>query len=230
MSPLIRLRGVNKIFRTDEVETHALADIHLDVPAGEFVVLRGPSGCGKSTLLSIMALLDSPSSGELEIEGVSVTELDDAARARLRGLSLGVVFQAFHLVPHLSVWKNVALPLEFHRSLSRAEKQERALAALARVGLSARANHYPEQLSGGQQQRVAIARALVGEPRLILADEPTGNLDSTNGDQIMGLFADAHRAGTAVCVVTHDPRYERVGTRSVHLFDGRIVDEERAAT
>jgi putative ABC transport system ATP-binding protein len=222
---LLAARDVSRVYRAGEVDTWALRDVNLSIARGEFIVLRGPSGCGKSTLLGILGLLDAPSAGSVVVDGRSTAGLAADERARLRGLSIGFVFQAFNLIPYFDVLRNVELPLSFHRALAPSERRARALEALAGVGLAELARRMPDQLSGGQQQRVAIARALVGTPAIILADEPTGNLDSVTGDQVMGLLQDAHRAGATVCLVTHDPRYERLGTRHVHLLDGRVVSD-----
>jgi putative ABC transport system ATP-binding protein len=221
---LIRLEGLSKVFYTDEVETHALAEIHLTIEQGEFVAIAGPSGCGKSTLLSILGLLDSPSGGVYELNGRHVQDLDFAARARIRNREIGFIFQSFNLIGDLTVYENVELPLTY-RGMRAAERHQRCLKALERVGMGHRAKHLPSQLSGGQQQRVAVARALVGEPSILLADEPTGNLDSRNGEAVMGLLRELHRAGSTICMVTHDPRFTRHAERAVHLFDGRIVEE-----
>jgi putative ABC transport system ATP-binding protein len=221
---LIRLEGLSKVYFTDEVETHALAGIHLTIRRGEFVAIAGPSGCGKSTLLSILGLLDSPSGGVYELNGRHVQDLDFAERARIRNREIGFIFQSFNLIGDLTVYENVELPLTY-RGMRAAERHERSVKALERVGMGHRAKHLPSQLSGGQQQRVAVARALVGEPSILLADEPTGNLDSRNGDAVMGLLRELHRAGSTICMVTHDPRFTRHAERAVHLFDGRIVEE-----
>ena len=224
-SPLIQLQGVRKIFYTDEVETHALADVHLEIREGEYVAINGPSGCGKTTLLSILGLLDTPSEGSYLLEDKPVANLTPAQRARIRNRRIGFVFQAFNLIGDLTVAENVELPLTY-RGMSGAERTKRVQQALEKVGMSHRAKHYPVQLSGGQQQRVAVARAVVGDPAILLADEPTGNLDSTNGEAVMELLRTLHRGGATVCMVTHDPRYARHADRSIHLFDGRVVDEQ----
>ena len=225
---LLRLEGLGKVFYTDEVETHALSDIHLEIKKGEYIAISGPSGCGKSTLLSILALLDSPTGGSYTLNGTAVQELGAAQRARIRNREIGFIFQSFNLIGDLSVYENVELPLTY-RGMRAAERKERAMKALERVGMGHRAKHLPSQLSGGQQQRVAVARALVGEPSILLADEPTGNLDSRNGEAVMELLRDLHRAGSTICMVTHDNRFSRHAERSVHLFDGRVVSEEEAA-
>ncbi len=221
---LIKLEGIKKVFLTDEVETHALAGIHLDIFKGEFVSISGPSGCGKSTLLSILGLLDSPSDGKYLLNGTPVEHLSLADRARIRNREIGFIFQSFNLIGDLTVFENVELPLTY-RGMPAAERKQRATAALERVGMGHRAKHLPSQLSGGQQQRVAVARALAGSPSVLLADEPTGNLDSKNGDAVMELLRDLHRAGSTIVMVTHDNRFARSAERTVHLFDGRIVEE-----
>jgi putative ABC transport system ATP-binding protein len=224
---LIRLEGLGKVFYTDEVETHALSDIHLEIKKGEYFAISGPSGCGKSTLLSILGLLDSPTGGTYSLSGATVQDLGAAQRARIRNREIGFIFQSFNLIGDLSVYENVELPLTY-RGMRAAERKDRTLKALERVGMAHRAKHLPSQLSGGQQQRVAVARALVGEPSILLADEPTGNLDSRNGEAVMELLRDLHRAGSTICMVTHDNRFSRHAERTVHLFDGRVVSEEEA--
>jgi putative ABC transport system ATP-binding protein len=221
---LIHLEAVTKVFVTDEVETHALAGIHLDILKGEYISIAGPSGCGKSTLLAILGLLDSPSEGSYTLNTQPVQGLKMAERARIRNREIGFIFQAFNLIGDLTVYENVELPLTY-RGMPSAERKKRVHEALERVGMSHRVKHYPSQLSGGQQQRVAVARALGGDPSILLADEPTGNLDSANGEQVMDLLRELHRAGSTICIVTHDPRYARYADRSVHLFDGRVVEE-----
>lgn len=221
---LLRMDGVKKVFFTDEVETHALSGIHLEINKGEYISIAGPSGCGKSTLLSILGLLDSPSDGEYLLNGKPVQSLSLSERARIRNREIGFIFQSFNLIGDLSVYENVELPLTY-RGMSSAERRERVNAALERVGMAHRAKHLPSQLSGGQQQRVAVARAVVGDPLILLADEPTGNLDSTNGDAVMELLRELHRGGSTICMVTHDQRFAQHADRSVHLFDGRIVEE-----
>jgi len=221
---LIRLESVTKVFYTDEVETHALSGIHLEIHKGEYVSIAGPSGCGKSTLLSIIGLLDTPTDGKYSLNGAPVENLDLGARARIRNREVGFIFQAFNLIGDLNVYENVELPLTY-RGTSSAERKRRVIEALERVGMSHRIKHYPSQLSGGQQQRVAVARALGGSPSTLLADEPTGNLDSKNGEAVMNLLRELHREGATICMVTHDPRYASHAERTVHLFDGRIVDE-----
>jgi putative ABC transport system ATP-binding protein len=222
--PLIKLDGVTKVFYTDEVETHALAGVHLQIFPGEYVSIAGPSGCGKSTLLSILGLLDSPTEGQYTLKGRPVGSLKAAERARIRNREVGFIFQAFNLIGDLTVYENVELPLTY-RGMRAAERKKRVQEALEKVGMSHRMKHYPSQLSGGQQQRVAVARGLGGDPAILLADEPTGNLDSVNGQAVMDLLTELHRQGTTVCMVTHDPRYADYADRTVHLFDGRIVEE-----
>jgi putative ABC transport system ATP-binding protein len=219
---MIRLENVTKVYFTDNVETHALQDIDLEIRRGEFVSIEGPSGCGKSTLLSILGLLDAPTSGEYFLDGEPVAMLTRAQRARIRSRSIGFIFQAFNLINDLTVRENVELPLTY-RSIPPAERAERVSAAMERVGVAHRAKHYPTQLSGGQQQRVAIARALVGDPLILLADEPTGNLDSKNGEAVMELLRELHRGGATICMVTHDQRFARYAERTVLLFDGHLL-------
>jgi putative ABC transport system ATP-binding protein len=222
--PLIRMEGVGKVFVTDEVETHALADVHLEIARGEYVSIGGPSGCGKSTLLSIMGLLDTPSSGRYVLGDTPVESLTVTQRAKMRNVAIGFVFQNFNLIGDLTVYENVELPLVY-RDMDGSDRKRRVREALEKVGMEHRINHYPAQLSGGQQQRVAVARALVGSPLILLADEPTGNLDSRNGEAVMNLLADLHKAGSTICMVTHDPRYANNAEKNIHLFDGRVVDE-----
>src|SRR5271154_4286321 len=225
---LIHLDSVTKVFVTDEVETHALAGIHLDIEKGEYLSISGPSGCGKSTLLAILGLLDSPSGGTYLLKGGPVQDLKMSERARIRNREIGFIFQAFNLIGDLTVYENVELPLTY-RGMPGSERKKRVHEALERVGMSHRVKHYPSQLSGGQQQRVAVARALAGEPSILLADEPTGNLDSANGEAVMDLLRELHRAGATICMVTHDPRYARYADRNIHLFDGRVVEESTEA-
>ena len=225
--PMIRLDGVTKVFYTDEVETHALAGIHLEIKKAEYVAVAGPSGCGKSTLLSILGLLDSPTQGSYTLNGRAVADLALSERARVRNREIGFIFQSFNLIGDLTVYENVDLPLTY-RGMKASDRKERVMAALEKVGMSHRAKHLPSQLSGGQQQRVAVARAVAGHPSILLADEPTGNLDSKNGEAVMELLRELHRDGATICMVTHDDRYARHAQRTVHLFDGRIVDESRA--
>jgi putative ABC transport system ATP-binding protein len=221
---MIFLEGVTKVFVTDDVETHALAGIHLDIKKGEYLSIAGPSGCGKSTLLAILGLLDSPSDGTYVLNGKPVQGLKLSERARIRNREIGFIFQAFNLIGDLTVYENVELPLTY-RGMPGAERKKRVHEALERVGMSHRVKHYPSQLSGGQQQRVAVARALGGDPSILLADEPTGNLDSANGEAVMDLLRELHRGGATICMVTHDPRYARYADRNIHLFDGRVVEE-----
>ncbi|HEX6739363.1 MAG TPA: ABC transporter ATP-binding protein [Vicinamibacteria bacterium] len=225
---LIHLDGLTKVFTTDEVETHALSGIHLQIQRGEYVAIAGPSGCGKSTLLSIIGLLDSPSSGTYTLNNQPVQSLDFTQRARIRNREIGFIFQSFNLIGDLTVYENVELPLTY-RGMPASERKERVTQALERVGMGHRAKHYPSQLSGGQQQRVAVARALVGQPAVLLADEPTGNLDSKNGEAVMELLRELHRAGSTIVMVTHDARFARHADRAIHLFDGRVVEENANA-
>jgi len=222
---LIKMQGVSKIFYTDEVETHALDAVDLEIKKGEYLAIAGPSGCGKSTLLAILGLLDSPTEGNYSLNGQPVSSLKLGDRSRIRNREIGFIFQAFNLIGDLTVYENVELPLTY-RGMVSSERKEKVQHALERVEMAHRAKHYPAQLSGGQQQRVAVARALVGDPMILLADEPTGNLDSKNGDSVMDLLQDIHRSGATICMVTHDPRYAGHAERTVHLFDGRIVKEE----
>jgi putative ABC transport system ATP-binding protein len=224
---VITLKDITKVFYTDEVETHALGGIHLQINAGEFVAIGGPSGCGKSTLLSILGLLDTATGGEYILNNQPVANLNLGERSRIRNREIGFIFQSFNLIGDLSVFENVELPLTY-RGMPSAERKQRCQAALERVGMAHRAKHLPSQLSGGQQQRVAVARALVGKPSILLADEPTGNLDSKNGDAVMDLLHELHEGGATICMVTHDPRFARYADRTVHLFDGQIVDESQA--
>ena len=224
---LIHLEGVTKVFTTDEVETHALSGIHLDIHQGEFVSIAGPSGCGKSTLLAILGLLDSPTEGGYWLNGKAVQNLDRNKRARIRNLEIGFIFQAFNLIGDLTVFENVELPL-IYRKVPAQDRKRMAQDALEKVSMSHRKKHYPAQLSGGQQQRVAVARALAGQPSVLLADEPTGNLDSANGDSVMQILKDLHYNGATICMVTHDPRYGRHADRTIQIFDGRIVEERQA--
>jgi putative ABC transport system ATP-binding protein len=225
MEPMIKLEGVTKVFYTEEVETHALSDVHLDIRPGEYVAIAGPSGCGKTTLLSILGLLDSPTSGEYILDGRPVANLTASQRAHIRNRAIGFIFQAFNLIGDLNVYENVELPLTY-RGMPGKERKQRVEEALERVGMAHRMKHYPSQLSGGQQQRVAVARAIVGDPLMLLADEPTGNLDSANGESVMQLMEELHAGGATICMVTHDPRYAQHAERTIHLFDGRIVEDE----
>jgi putative ABC transport system ATP-binding protein len=225
--PLLRMSDIAKVFTTEEVETHALSGVHLEIRQGEFVSITGPSGCGKTTLLSILGLLDSPTAGDYWLDGKPVHELAPVERAHIRNRRIGFIFQSFNLIGDLTVAENVELPLTY-RGTSAAERRQRVQRALERVNMLHRVNHLPSQLSGGQQQRVAVARALAGDPLILLADEPTGNLDSKNGEAVMELLRDLNRAGSTICMVTHDPRFARYASRSVHLFDGRVVSEKEA--
>src|SRR5215475_5747810 len=221
---LLRLENVSKVFVTDEVETHALSSIHFDVKKGEYLSIAGPSGCGKSTLLAILGLLDTPSDGAYYLNGKPVTGLKMSERARIRNREIGFIFQAFNLIGDLTVYENVELPLTY-RGMPSSERKRRVQESLERVGMSHRMKHYPSQLSGGQQQRVAVARALSGDPVILLADEPTGNLDSANGEAVMNLLRELHQSGSTICMVTHDARYAKFADRTVSLYDGRIVEE-----
>jgi len=223
---LIKMQGVSKVFFTDELETHALDSIDLEIKKGEYLAIAGPSGCGKSTLLAILGLLDSPTEGDYLLNGQPVSTLKLGDRSRIRSREIGFIFQAFNLIGDLTVYENVELPLSY-RGMASAERNEKVQHALERVEMAHRAKHYPAQLSGGQQQRVAVARALVGDPMILLADEPTGNLDSKNGDSVMDLLRDIHQSGATICMVTHDPRYTNHAERTVHLFDGRIIEETK---
>lgn len=223
---LIHMENITKVFYTDEVETHALSGVHFNIRKGEYVSISGPSGCGKSTLLSILGLLDTPTDGSYVLNKVPVEDIGPSERARIRNREIGFIFQAFNLIGDLSVFENVELPLTYRDGLSKAERRERVQEALERVGMAHRLKHYPAQLSGGQQQRVAVARALVGKPSILLADEPTGNLDSKNGEAVMSLLDELHAGGATICVVTHDTRYADFAQRKIFLFDGQVVDEE----
>jgi putative ABC transport system ATP-binding protein len=225
VQPLIEIEDLTKVFYTEEVETQALSGIHLSVNKGEYVAMSGPSGCGKSTLLAILGLLDAPTSGRYTLNGRTVENLKGSERSRIRNREIGFIFQSFNLMGELSVYENVELPLTY-RPLTARERKERAMEALERVGMAHRVRHFPAQLSGGQQQRVAVARALAGRPSILLADEPTGNLDSRNGDAVMELLLDLHRDGATVCMVTHDPRFAKHAQREIHLFDGKVVAVE----
>src|SRR3989442_9544493 len=223
VSPLIRLENVTKVFHTDEVETHALSSVGFEINDGEYVSIAGPSGCGKSTLLSILGLLDTPTHGDYWLNGEPVANLPLAQRARIRNRQVGFIFQSFNLVGDLNVYENVELPLTY-RGMDRSERKKRVVESLEKVGMAHRAKHLPTQLSGGQQQRVAVARAIAGEPSILLADEPTGNLDSVNGEAVMTLLSELHQAGSTICMVTHDQRYSGHAGKEIHLFDGRVVD------
>ena len=227
--PLIQLENIEKVFLTDEIETHALSGVNFEIRHGDYISISGPSGCGKSTLLSILGLLDSPTSGKYELRGEPVENLNYAQRARVRNREIGFIFQSFNLIGDLTVWENIELPLTY-RGLTKDERRERVDEALAKVGMTARAKHYPAQLSGGQQQRVAVARALGGRPSILLADEPTGNLDSKNGDAVMKLLSELHAEGATICLVTHDERFARDAQRTIRLFDGQVVTGELATT
>ena len=227
-NPLIELKHIRKVFLTDEVETHALAEINLEIRKGEFVAIAGPSGCGKSTLLSILGLLDSPTEGNYTLNGHPVANLNHSERARIRNREVGFIFQSFNLIGDLTVFENVELPLTY-RGMASDERKRCVDAALEKVGMSHRAKHYPSQLSGGQQQRVAVARALAGKPSIRLADEPTGNLDSKNGEAVMQLLSELHHEGATICMVTHDDRFAKHAQRAIHLFDGKVT-EDRVAT
>ncbi|HVF34544.1 MAG TPA: ABC transporter ATP-binding protein [Candidatus Saccharimonadia bacterium] len=228
MSPnaLIHLDSIKKVFLTDEVETHALAGVHFHIDKSEYVSISGPSGCGKSTLLSILGLLDTPSEGTYLLNGRPVQDINASERAKIRNKEIGFIFQAFNLIGDLTVFENVELPLTYRDGMNKAERRDRVQAALERVGMAHRLKHYPAQLSGGQQQRVAVARALVGKPSILLADEPTGNLDSKNGEAVMELLDELHKSGSTICMGTHDPRYADFAQRKIFMFDGRVVDEE----
>jgi putative ABC transport system ATP-binding protein len=224
--PLIHIENLTKIFYTDEVETHALSGIHLAIHKGEYLAMSGPSGCGKSTLLSIIGLLDTPTGGSYRLNEQPVENLDFAQRSRIRNQEIGFIFQSFNLIGDLTVYENVELPLTYRHKMPGAERKKRVMESLDRVGMAHRVRHYPSQLSGGQQQRVAVARALAGHPSILLADEPTGNLDSRNGEAVMQLLQDLHRDGATICMVTHDQRFAQHAERGVHLFDGKVIAEE----
>ena len=224
-SQLIHIEGLTKVFYTDEIETHALSGVHLSIARGEYVAMSGPSGCGKSTLLSILGLLDTPTGGQYTLNGKEVANLNFADRSRIRNQEIGFIFQSFNLIGDLTVYENVELPLTYRSGMTAADRKQRVVQALERVNMAHRLRHYPAQLSGGQQQRVAVARALAGSPSILLADEPTGNLDSKNGDAVMRLLADLHAEGATICMVTHDPRFAGHADRQVHLFDGKVVAE-----
>ena len=225
---LMELKNVTKVFLTEDVETHALSDVHLTIRRGEFVAIAGPSGSGKTTLLSILGLLDSPSRGSYRLNGRNVEKISDRERAGIRNRDLGFIFQSFNLIGDLTVRENVELPLTY-RGMAPAERRKRVNDALERVEMIHRANHMPAQLSGGQQQRIAVARAVVGRPLVLLADEPTGNLDSSNSEAVMDLLRELHHDGSTICMVTHDPRYARYAARTIQVFDGRIIAEDAEA-
>ena len=221
---LIQMEKVTKVFFAEEVETHALSNVHLKIGVGEYVSIAGPSGCGKSTLLSLLGLLDSPTEGSYLLNGKPVESLKHQERARIRNREIGFIFQSFNLIGDLTVYENVELPLTY-RGMKAAERKARVHESLEKVGMAHRARHLPSQLSGGQQQRVAVARAVAGKPLVLLADEPTGNLDSRNSEAVMELLRDLHRQGATICMVTHDPRYAEHADRTIHLFDGQVVEE-----
>jgi putative ABC transport system ATP-binding protein len=224
--PLLQVEDLKKIFYTDELETHALSGVHLSIRKGEYVAMSGPSGCGKSTLLSILGLLDTPTAGKYHLNGQPVESLDFADRSRIRNQEIGFIFQSFNLIGDLTIYENVELPLTYREKMPAADRKKRVMESLERVGMAHRVRHYPSQLSGGQQQRVAVARALGGKPSILLADEPTGNLDSRNGEAVMELMQNLHREGATICMVTHDPRFAKHAQREIHLFDGKVVAEE----
>jgi putative ABC transport system ATP-binding protein len=230
-SSLIRLEAIQKVFVTDEIETHALSGINVEIQKGEYVSIEGPSGCGKSTLLALLGLLDTPTAGSYTLNGKAVANLNLQDRARIRNQEIGFIFQAFNLIGDLNVYENVELPLTY-RNIGSGERKKAVMQALEKVDMSHRAKHYPSQLSGGQQQRVAVARALAGNPSVLLADEPTGNLDSVNGEAVINLLKDLHKGGATICMVTHDPRYSGFAERTIHMFDGKITKEtfHRAGT
>jgi putative ABC transport system ATP-binding protein len=223
---LIEIEGLTKVFYTEEIETHALSGIHLNIRKGDYVAISGPSGCGKSTLLSILGLLDSPSAGKYQLNGQPVASLDFGERSRIRNREIGFIFQSFNLIGDLTVYENVELPLTYRQKMPTSERKPRVMEALERVGMAHRLRHFPSQLSGGQQQRVAVARALAGHPSILLADEPTGNLDSHNGEAVMKLLQELHQEGATICMVTHDPRFVQQAQREIRLFDGKVVAEE----
>jgi putative ABC transport system ATP-binding protein len=222
---LIHIEDLTKVFYTDELETHALSGVHLSIARGEYVAMSGPSGCGKSTLLSILGLLDTPTGGQYTLNGKEVANLNFADRSRIRNQEIGFIFQSFNLIGDLTVYENVELPLTYRSAMTAAERKERVQKSLERVSMAHRMRHYPAQLSGGQQQRVAVARALAGSPSILLADEPTGNLDSKNGEAVMRLMKELHGEGATICMVTHDPRFAAHAERQIHLFDGKVVAE-----
>lgn len=222
--PLLKLEGIKKVFVTDELETHALSDIHLEIHQGEYVAIEGPSGSGKTTLLSILGLLDVPSAGTYTLNGLPVASLSARERARTRNRQVGFVFQTFNLIGDLTVWENVELPL-LYRGMAASERKQRVSTALEQVKMAHRKSHMPSQLSGGQQQRVAVARAVAGRPAIVFADEPTGSLDSKNGDAVMDLLDELHAAGSTICMVTHSREYAKRAKRAIHLFDGRVVED-----
>jgi putative ABC transport system ATP-binding protein len=222
---IIQIEDLTKIFYTDEIETHALSGVHLNISRGEYVAMSGPSGCGKSTLLSIIGLLDTPTAGRYTLNAKEVANLNFADRSRIRNQEIGFIFQSFNLIGDLTVAENVELPLTYRAGMPAAERKRRVQESLERVNMAHRMRHYPAQLSGGQQQRVAVARALAGSPSILLADEPTGNLDSKNGEAVMKLLQELHQEGATICMVTHDPRFAAHAERQIHLFDGKVVAE-----
>lgn len=222
---LIHIEDLTKIFYTDDIETHALSGVHLTIARGEYVAMSGPSGCGKSTLLSILGLLDTPSAGQYTLNGIEVANLDFSDRSRIRNQEIGFIFQSFNLIGDLTVFENVELPLTYRSGMPASERKDRVIRSLERVNMAHRTSHYPAQLSGGQQQRVAVARALAGSPSILLADEPTGNLDSKNGEAVMHLLRELHEGGSTICMVTHDARFAAHAGRQLHLFDGKVVEE-----
>ena len=226
VNELVHLNNIKKVFATDDIETHALNDINLKINQGEYISITGPSGCGKSTLLSLLGLLDVASAGSYSLAGHNVETLDKNERARIRNKEIGFIFQAFNLISDMTVAENVELPLTYRKDLSSVQRKEWVADALAQVDMSHRANHYPSQLSGGQQQRVAVARAISGKPSIILADEPTGNLDSKNAQIVMALIDQLHKQGTTVCMVTHDPNSAARAQRTIEVFDGQIVSDQ----
>jgi putative ABC transport system ATP-binding protein len=227
-SALIAIEGLTKVFYTDEIETHALSGVHMKIDKGEYVAISGPSGCGKSTLLSIIGLLDTPTGGSYSLNNHAVENLNFSQRSRIRNQEIGFIFQSFNLIGDLTVYENVELPLTYRSGMPAAERKRRVQESLERVSMAHRIRHYPSQLSGGQQQRVAVARALAGSPSILLADEPTGNLDSRNAEAVMELLQNLHREGATICMVTHDPRFARHADRQIHLFDGKVVAEGEA--
>src|SRR6202050_4046831 len=222
---LIEIEGLTKVFYTDEIETHALSGVHMKIDKGEYVAISGPSGCGKSTLLSIIGLLDTPTGGSYTLNAHAVENLNFSQRSRIRNQEIGFIFQSFNLIGDLTVYENVELPLTYRSGMSSTERKRRVQESLERVSMAHRIRHYPSQLSGGQQQRVAVARALAGSPSILLADEPTGNLDSRNAEAVMELLQNLHREGATICMVTHDPRFARHADRQIHLFDGKVGAE-----
>jgi len=222
---IIQIEDLTKIFYTDEIETHALSGVHLNINRGEYVAMSGPSGCGKSTLLSIIGLLDTPTAGRYTLNNKEVANLNFADRSRIRNQEIGFIFQSFNLIGDLTVAENVELPLTYRAGMPAVERKRRVQESLERVNMAHRMRHYPAQLSGGQQQRVAVARALAGSPSILLADEPTGNLDSKNGEAVMKLLQELHQDGATICMVTHDPRFAAHAERQIHLFDGKVVAE-----